>query len=176
MPRAPRRESARCHSARRKRHERLPRALPSTGHRGSASQPSICARKRAGVSVSFLRVPTGKITSGQPAASDRPLSAAALSQRRAAGFHSDPGPRASSTCGTHRAAPILVSTGGHVDRDGNAQHGAKNPLGNELLRPPPRIDSARAGWSAQQARHSVIFVHQSHRTAARLEAGERGLD
>jgi len=49
------------------------------------------------------------------------------------------------TCCTHEAALIIVSTGGHVDRDGNEQHGAKNPLGNELLRPSPRIDSARAG-------------------------------
>ena len=48
-------------------------------------------------------------------------------------------------------------------------------MGNVVLRPAPRIDSARAGWLAQQAAHSVTHGHQSHRTAARLEAGERGL-
>ncbi len=48
-------------------------------------------------------------------------------------------------------------------------------MGNVVLRPAPRIDSARAGWLSQQAAHSVTHGHQSHRTAALLEAGERGL-
>ena len=38
-------------------------------------------------------------------------------------------------------------------------------MGNVVLRPAPRIDSARAGWLAQQAAHSVTHGHQSHRTA-----------
>ena len=44
-------------------------------------------------------------------------------------------------------------------------------MGNVVLRPAPRIDSARAGWLAQQAAHSVTHGHQSHRTAldSRLE-------
>ena len=134
------------------------------------------ARENGRGSVSaFYVCRLGEGISRQPAASDSSLSAAALSQRSPFTFLFDPGPRASSTYCTHRVALIIVSTGGHVDRDGYEPHSAVKVMGNVVLRPAPRIDSARAGWLAQQAAHSVTHGHQSHRTAARLEAGERGL-
>jgi len=48
-------------------------------------------------------------------------------------------------------------------------------MGNVVLRPAPRIDSARAGWLAQQAAHSVTHGHQSHRTALDSRLERKGL-
>ena len=107
-----------------------------------------------------------------PAASDRPLSAAALSQRRAAGFHSDPGPRASRRHAAPTAQRLFSSPLAAMSiATGTRSTEPRIHWGtNCFAHPPGSTASERAGQPSRRAPESRMATRAiARRLASRLE-------